>query len=193
MDQDLTCSIPHTVYGPQNVTSGASSDLRHATGTANAMVKVRSCSRDHWLEDGLKDTSKLWGYSDRVGPVYHNDRDDNISSKKREEIESEVRSCVVHFSQRPRFCISFGCLRVMGQGSDGKTDPGPLIPFSDFFRILKAGEKRASDLLKEKEVELHRVRNIRLLFPAEFLMVAFVDFSLMTLWRAKVGTCARGI
>ena len=65
--------------------------------------------------------------------------------------------------------------------------------FGFFFRILKAGEKRASDLLKEKEVELHRVRNIRLLFPAEFLMVAFVDFSLMTLWRAKVGTCARGI
>lgn len=45
--------------------------------------------------------------------MYHNDRDDNISSKKREEIESEVRS------------------------------------------ILKAGEKRATDLLKEKEVELH--------------------------------------
>jgi ATP-dependent metalloprotease len=29
------------VYGPDNVTSGASSDLRQATGVANAMVKVR--------------------------------------------------------------------------------------------------------------------------------------------------------
>ncbi|KAF9653112.1 ATP-dependent metallopeptidase Hfl [Thelephora ganbajun] len=84
------------IYGPQNVTSGASSDLRHATNTANAMVK-------------------LWGYSEKVGPVYHNDRDDNMSSKKREEIESEVRS------------------------------------------ILKGGEKRATDLLKEKEGELHRL------------------------------------
>ena len=36
--------------------------------------------------------SKLWGYSEKVGPVYHNDLDDNMSSKKREEIENEVRS-----------------------------------------------------------------------------------------------------
>ena len=28
------------VYGPENVTSGASSDLQHATRTARAMVKV---------------------------------------------------------------------------------------------------------------------------------------------------------
>jgi len=84
------------IYGPQNVTSGASSDLKHATSTANAMVK-------------------LWGYSEKVGPVWHNNGDDNMSSKKREEIENEVRS------------------------------------------ILKAGEKRATDLLKEKEDELHRL------------------------------------
>ena len=30
------------VYGPENVTSGASSDLQHATRTARAMVKVRT-------------------------------------------------------------------------------------------------------------------------------------------------------
>lgn len=47
--------------------------------------------------------SKLWGYSEKVGPVYHNDRDDNMSSKKREEIEGEVRSYVAHFPQSPRF------------------------------------------------------------------------------------------
>ena len=34
----------HAVYGPQNVTSGASSDLRHATSTASAMVKVKNSS-----------------------------------------------------------------------------------------------------------------------------------------------------
>jgi ATP-dependent metalloprotease len=71
--------------------------------------------------------------------VYHNDRDDNISSKKREEIESEVRSYVTPVS-------AF-------HSADGT------------FRILKAGEKRATDLLKEKEVELHLVRNVRLLIP----------------------------
>lgn len=42
-------------------------------------------------------------------------------------------------------------------GSDGKMDPGSADSIFGFFRILKAGEKRATDLLKEKEVELHRV------------------------------------
>lgn len=40
-------------------------------------------------------TQKLWGYSEKVGPVYHNDREENMSSKKREEIENEVRLYVV--------------------------------------------------------------------------------------------------
>ena len=69
---------------------------------------------------------------------------------------------------RPRgVCISLGFLRVTWD----QMGRGPLIPFSDFFRILKAGEKRASELLKEKEMELHRVSNLRLLFPADFLMI----------------------
>jgi len=72
---------------------------------------------------------KLWGYSEKVGPVYHNDRDDNISSKKREEIESEVRSYVVHFLERAAFCISFGYLRVMPRGQVGSWIRGPLTPF----------------------------------------------------------------
>lgn len=46
----LTPSISRAVYGPQNVTSGASSDLRHATSTANAMVKVTNLS----IYDGLE-------------------------------------------------------------------------------------------------------------------------------------------
>lgn len=118
LDQELTCSIPHTVYGPQNVTSGASSDLRHATNTANAMVKVTNSSICRAFEVELNDASfhsKLWGYSEKVGPVYHNDRDDNMSGKKREEIESEVRSYVVHFLKFPfpTFYISLGYLRAM--------------------------------------------------------------------------------
>jgi len=32
-----------------------------------------------------------WGYSDKIGPVYLNDREESISMSKREEIESEVR------------------------------------------------------------------------------------------------------
>lgn len=49
-------------------------------------------------------------------------------------------------------------------------DPGSADSIFGFFRLLKGGEKRATELLKEKEVELHRVRNLRLLFPVDFLM-----------------------
>ncbi|KAH9901349.1 ATP-dependent metallopeptidase Hfl [Cubamyces lactineus] len=64
------------VYGPENVTSGASSDLQHATRTARAMVKN-------------------WGYSHKIGPVYLSDREDAISPKKKDEIEDEVRSLLI--------------------------------------------------------------------------------------------------
>ena len=49
-----------------------------------------------------------------------------------------------------------------GQGSDGKINPGSADSIFGFFfyRILKAGEKRATDLLKEKEGELHRVSKL---------------------------------
>ena len=93
--------------------------------------------------------------------MYHNDRDDNMSGKKREEIENEVRSYVVHFPQCPAF-LHFTRLFASddGQGSDGKMGPGSADSIFGFFRILKAGEKRANDLLKEKEGELHRVSNL---------------------------------
>jgi len=60
------------IFGPENVTSGASSDLKKATATATRMVKN-------------------WGYSEKIGPVYLNDREESISTSKREEVENEVR------------------------------------------------------------------------------------------------------
>jgi ATP-dependent metalloprotease len=60
------------VYGPENVTSGASSDIKRATRTAQNMIQK-------------------WGFSEKVGPVFYNDQDETISPRRREEIEEEVR------------------------------------------------------------------------------------------------------
>ncbi|KJA27218.1 hypothetical protein HYPSUDRAFT_63481 [Hypholoma sublateritium FD-334 SS-4] len=62
------------IYGYENVTSGASSDIRAATRTAEAMVKK-------------------WGFS-QIGPVFHDDRDTSISPKRREQIEEEVSKLI---------------------------------------------------------------------------------------------------
>ncbi|KAH9981299.1 ATP-dependent peptidase [Lactifluus volemus] len=60
------------IFGSENVTSGASSDLQKATITATRMVKY-------------------WGYSEKIGPVFLNDREEDLSASKREEVEGEVR------------------------------------------------------------------------------------------------------
>jgi ATP-dependent metalloprotease len=61
------------IYGADGVTSGASSDLQRATQVASAMVKN-------------------WGFSEKVGPVYYNDRDQVIAPHTRESIDAEVRN-----------------------------------------------------------------------------------------------------
>ncbi|KDQ33288.1 hypothetical protein PLEOSDRAFT_48395 [Pleurotus ostreatus PC15] len=67
-------------YGTENVSSGASSDLQKATGTATAMVKY-------------------WGFSDKIGRVYYGDRD-NISPQRRIEIEDEIRKLIQDSEER---------------------------------------------------------------------------------------------
>jgi len=61
------------IYGHDNVTSGASSDLQQATRTATAMVKN-------------------FGFSQKVGPVYYSDREESISPQTRENIDAEIRN-----------------------------------------------------------------------------------------------------
>jgi len=58
------------IYGRDNVTSGASSDIKVATRTATAMVKQ-------------------WGFS-KLGPIYYDERDDSLSQRRKEEIEEEI-------------------------------------------------------------------------------------------------------
>ncbi|CAK5277417.1 unnamed protein product [Mycena citricolor] len=62
------------IYGEQNITSGASSDIRNATDTARSMVTQ-------------------WGFS-KLGPVYYDPRDGTLSSKLKDEIEEEVTNLI---------------------------------------------------------------------------------------------------
>ncbi|KAF7363444.1 ATP-dependent peptidase [Mycena sanguinolenta] len=63
------------IYGPENVTSGASSDIMHATRTARAMVTN-------------------WGFS-KLGPVFYDTRDGTLSSRRKDEIEEEVTNLIL--------------------------------------------------------------------------------------------------
>ncbi|KAL5490402.1 YME1 [Sanghuangporus weigelae] len=71
------------IYGPENVSSGASSDIRSATRTASAMVRQ-------------------FGFSDKIGPVFHHENDNTISPQKREAIESEVQRLIIEGQERAR-------------------------------------------------------------------------------------------
>ncbi|KAF8636527.1 hypothetical protein AX17_003340 [Amanita inopinata Kibby_2008] len=75
------------IYGTENVTSGASSDIRKATRTAQAMVKK-------------------WGFS-KLGPVYYDDRDDTISPHTKEEIEQEVLNIIKGGEARATTLLTF--------------------------------------------------------------------------------------
>jgi len=68
------------VYGPKNVTSGCSSDIKNATNVATGMVRY-------------------YGYSDALGPVFFGD---DVSSAKRNEIDTEIRKLVKDGFSRAR-------------------------------------------------------------------------------------------
>ncbi|KAJ6496675.1 ATP-dependent peptidase [Mycena vitilis] len=63
------------IYGSENVSSGASSDIRSATDTARAMVT-------------------RWGFS-KLGPVFYDPRDGTLSSRRKDEIEEEVTNLIL--------------------------------------------------------------------------------------------------
>ncbi|EJD44097.1 ATP-dependent metallopeptidase Hfl [Auricularia subglabra TFB-10046 SS5] len=71
------------VYGPEQVTSGCSSDLQNATAIAKAMVRH-------------------WGMSEKVGPVFYHANDHSMSGHEREIIENEVRRILTAASDRAK-------------------------------------------------------------------------------------------
>ncbi|KAF5330739.1 hypothetical protein D9619_005757 [Psilocybe cf. subviscida] len=74
------------IYGNDGVTSGASSDIRSATRTAQRMVKH-------------------WGFS-KLGPVFHDDRDESISPRRKEQIEEEVTKLVRGGEERAKTLLT---------------------------------------------------------------------------------------
>ncbi|KAF7322974.1 ATP-dependent peptidase [Mycena chlorophos] len=74
------------IYGSENVTSGASSDIRAATATARAMVSS-------------------WGFS-KLGPVYYDPRDGALSSKIKDTIEEEVTNIILAGQSRATTILS---------------------------------------------------------------------------------------
>jgi ATP-dependent metalloprotease len=73
------------VYGHDDVTSGCSSDLMRATDVASRMIKVGG--------EGDTRSRQHYGFSDKVGLVAHGDDESvYLSGKKKDEIESEIRS-----------------------------------------------------------------------------------------------------
>ncbi|KAM9898406.1 hypothetical protein OXX69_009892 [Metschnikowia pulcherrima] len=71
------------IHGPENVTSGCSSDLASATGMARAMVAS-------------------YGMSDVIGPVRLSDDWESWSPKIRDMADQEVRNFLIESEQRTR-------------------------------------------------------------------------------------------
>ena len=78
--------IGWTVYGPKNVTSGCSSDIKNATNVATGMVRV--CWFIYSPSLLLTRFDQYYGYSDALGPVFFGD---DVSSAKRNVIDTEIR------------------------------------------------------------------------------------------------------
>lgn len=72
------------IFGPDNVTSGASSDIMKATDVAKRMVRY-------------------YGMSDKVGPVNHDDESMQLlSAQSKQLIESEILSLIEESEKRAK-------------------------------------------------------------------------------------------
>ncbi|AOA65079.1 Mitochondrial inner membrane i-AAA protease complex subunit [Komagataella phaffii CBS 7435] len=71
------------IYGPDNTTSGCSSDLQNATSVARAMVTQ-------------------YGMSDQIGPIRLSDEWESWSSRIRDEADQEVRGLLRESEERAR-------------------------------------------------------------------------------------------
>mmetsp|Transcript_26947 Transcript_26947/g.86570 ORF Transcript_26947/g.86570 Transcript_26947/m.86570 type:complete len:360 (-) Transcript_26947:10-1089(-) len=117
------------IFGKENVTTGASSDLAQATSTARNMI--------------IK-----YGMSDALGPVYHGDGDlSRLSSAGREAVEAEVkRLCTAADANARRILTDHA--DQLHRLADGLLEFETLSP--DDIRAILAGRPPACAAAKAK-------------------------------------------
>ena len=117
------------IFGKENVTTGASSDLAQATSTARNMI--------------IK-----YGMSDALGPVYHGDGDlSRLSSAGREAVEAEVkRFCTAADANARRILTDHA--DQLHRLADGLLEFETLSP--DDIRAILAGRPPACAAAKAK-------------------------------------------
>lgn len=75
------------IFGQENVTSGASSDIMKATDVAKRMVRY-------------------YGMSEKVGPVNHDDEDMQLlSAQTKQLIESEILNLIENSEKRAKYIL----------------------------------------------------------------------------------------
>ncbi|QRW16165.1 intermembrane space AAA protease IAP protein [Rhizoctonia solani] len=88
------------IYGKENVTSGASSDIRAATNLSRRMVKARELIQTYWwILTAL--FVQEYGFSDKVGTVYHGDSDTTPPSPETLRlIDTEIQAFIQQSTER---------------------------------------------------------------------------------------------
>lgn len=147
----LPISDIHLVYGYENVTSGASSDIRAATRTAEAMVKVNPVIINFHIPQSL---ILLWSYSPHIEMGFLPNRP-CIPRRPRYIYQPKTKGTnrgrsfkVRRFCRKPlRLLSSIFMVSVYWL----------IPPHSNQCRLIRGGETRAMSLLSEKLGELHLV------------------------------------
>lgn len=126
------------LYGPNNVTSGCSSDLTSATETARAMVTA-------------------YGMSDKIGPVKLADKWDSWSPKLRDECDEETRKLLIDSEGRTRNLLHERRVELK-RLAEGLLEYETLTR-EEIEKIVKGEPIKKAKLTSNKVIKGHSTRN----------------------------------
>jgi Peptidase family M41 len=138
------------IFGPENVTSGASSDLRKATATATHMVKASQTPPSY-----IPMANVTLCLVHRIG-----------------DIRKRLAQCISTIEKRASPQANVRRLKTKCGGEGEVPCSGvSIIPLIIVYlyiscRMLQAGQARVFALLRSKQQELHRVSFLRVHLPA---------------------------